>query len=90
MFLNVKIPMLWGIIPDAVITCRLEQFNINEVMGKNLIILTIFVLAVIGLLILLLRKNRKDRKGLFKKLPGDYPDPENVESEIELERKKSE
>ena len=29
-------------------------------------------------------KNHKDRKGLFKKLPGDYPDPKNVDSEFDF------
>jgi hypothetical protein len=32
-------------------------------------------------------RNHKDRKSLFKKLPGDYPDPKEVESEFDTEDK---
>lgn len=46
-------------------------------------ILVLFVLAVIALIIFLIMKNHKDRKNLFKKLPGDYPDPKKVESEFD-------
>jgi len=52
-------------------------------MEKNWFILIIFALAFIVLIILLIKKNHKDRKGLFKKLPGDYPDPKMVKSEFD-------
>jgi FtsZ-interacting cell division protein ZipA len=52
-------------------------------MGKNLFILIIFVLVAIAVIILVIKKNHKDRKSLFKKLPGDYPDPKMVESEFD-------
>jgi hypothetical protein len=56
----------------------------NEVMEKNWLILILFVLAFLVLIIFLIKKNYKDRKGLFKKLPGDYPDPKKVESEFDV------
>ena len=52
-------------------------------MEKHWFILLLFVLAVITLLIFLVIKNRKDRKGLFKKLPGDYTDPKTIKSEFD-------
>lgn len=52
-------------------------------MEKNLFILIIFVLVVIAVSIWVIIKNHKDRKNLFKKLPGDYPDPKIVESEFD-------
>ena len=52
-------------------------------MEKNLVIMIIFVLASIALIILLIKKNHKDKKDLFKKMPGDYPDPKKVESEFD-------
>lgn len=52
-------------------------------MFKNSLILILFVLILIGFLFLLIRKNRKDRKDLFKKLPEDYPDPKQVKSEFD-------
>ena len=52
-------------------------------MEKHLFILVLIVLAFITLIIFLIRKNYKDRKNLFKKLPGDYPDPKKVESEFD-------
>lgn len=52
-------------------------------MGKNLFILIIFVLVVIAVSIWVIKKNYKDRKNLFKKLPGDYPDPKEVKSEFD-------
>ena len=52
-------------------------------MEKHLFILVLFVLAVIALIIFLIMKNHKDRKNLFKKLPGDYPEPKKVESEFD-------
>ncbi len=56
-------------------------------MEKHLFILSLFVLAFIALIIFVIRKNHKDRKGLFKKIPGDYPDPKEVESEFDTEDK---
>jgi hypothetical protein len=53
-------------------------------MEKNWFILILFVLVFLVLIILLIKKNFKDRKGLFKKLPGDYPDPKKVESEFDV------
>ena len=52
-------------------------------MEKHLFILVLFVLAVIVLIIFMIIKNHRDRKNLFKKLPGDYPDPKKVESEFD-------
>lgn len=43
----------------------------------------IFLLAAIVVIILFIRRNSKDRKNLFRKLPGDLPDPEMVESEFD-------
>ena len=54
-------------------------------MENNLVIMIIFVLASIALIIFLIKKNHKDRKGLFKKLSGDYPDPKEVKSEFDSE-----
>lgn len=54
-------------------------------MEKHLYILVLFVLAFIALIIFLIKKNYKDKKNLFKKLPGDYPDPKEVESEFDTE-----
>jgi uncharacterized protein YxeA len=50
-------------------------------MEKNRLILIILVLAAIALIIWVIKKNHKDRKNLFKKLPGDPPDPEYVKPE---------
>ena len=52
-------------------------------MVKNWFILIIFVLAFIVLIFFLIKKNHKDKKDLFKKLPGDYPDPKIVKSEFD-------
>ncbi len=52
-------------------------------MGKKWFILIIFVLVAIAVIILVIKKNYKDRKNLFKKLPGDYPDPKEVKSEFD-------
>ena len=52
-------------------------------MEKNWFILIIFVLAFLVLIIFLIKKNYKDRKGLFKKMPGDLPDPPDVKSEFD-------
>jgi len=56
-------------------------------MEKHLFILVLFVLVFIALIIFLIKKNHKDRKNLFKKLPGDYPDPKEVKSEFDTEDK---
>lgn len=53
-------------------------------MEKNVFVLVLFVLAFIALIIILIKKNHKDRKGLFKKLPGDYPDPTVIKSEFDV------
>jgi cytochrome c-type biogenesis protein CcmE len=53
-------------------------------MEKHLFILILFVLAFIALIIFLIKKNHKDKKDLFKKLPGDYADPKEVESEFDF------
>jgi len=53
-------------------------------MEKNWFILMIFVLAFLVIIFFIIKKNYKDRKGLFKKLPGDYPDPKNVDSEFDF------
>ena len=52
-------------------------------MEKNWLALILVILASLIFLILLIRKNHKDKKGLFKKMPGDPPDPEFVESEFD-------
>ena len=62
-------------------------FGKNDAMEKHLFILILFVLAFIALIFFLIKKNQKDRKSLFKKLPGDYPDPKIVESEFDSEDK---
>jgi len=49
----------------------------------NPLIIIIFSLAFITVIVLLVIRNRKDRKELFKKLPGDYPDPKQVDSEFD-------
>jgi len=54
-------------------------------MEKHLFILVLFVLVFLALIIFLIKKNHKDRKNLFKKLPGDYPDPKEVKSEFDTE-----
>ena len=52
-------------------------------MENNWIILILIVLAFVAFLVFLIIRNQKDRKGLFKKLPGDYPDPPDVKSEFD-------
>ena len=56
-------------------------------MEKNFIVLILVVLVSLAFLILLIRKNHKDKKSLFKKLPGDYPDPKYVKSEFDKKDK---
>jgi len=53
-------------------------------MEKSVFGLVIFVLAFIALIIILIKKNHKDRKGLFKKLSGDYPAPTVIKSEFDV------
>jgi len=52
-------------------------------MVKHLFVLILFVLAFVILIIFLMIRNHKDRKNLFKKLPGDHPYPKEVESEFD-------
>jgi hypothetical protein len=52
-------------------------------MDKNLIVLILVILASVTFLCLLILRNHKDKKGLFKKMPGDLPDPPFVESEFD-------
>jgi FtsZ-interacting cell division protein ZipA len=47
----------------------------------------LLVLVSIAIIVLVIKRNRKDRKDLFRKLPGDYPDPKKVESEFDTEKK---
>jgi FtsZ-interacting cell division protein ZipA len=54
-------------------------------MEKHLFILVLFVLAFIALIIFVIIKNHKDRKNLFKKLPGDSADPKYVRPEFDAE-----
>ena len=49
-------------------------------MEKNWIILIIVIIVSVAFLFLLILKNHKDKKGLFKKMPGDLPDPPFVEA----------
>ena len=45
----------------------------------------VFVLVIISVLILVIKKNRRDKKEFFKKMPGDLPDPQVVKSEFDTE-----
>ena len=54
-------------------------------MVNHLFVLILIVLAFAIFIIFLLIRNHKDRKSLFKKLPGDYPDPKEVESDFDTE-----
>jgi hypothetical protein len=53
-------------------------------MEKQVFVVALFVLAFIALIIILIKKNHKDRKSLFKKLPDDYPDPTVIKSEFDV------
>jgi amino acid transporter len=53
-------------------------------MVKNWFFLIAFILVVISVLILVIKRNQKDEKDLFKKMPGDLPDPPLVKSEFDL------
>lgn len=52
-------------------------------MENHWLSLTVVVLVSVIFLVLLLKKNNKDKKNLDKKLPGDYPDPKEVKSEFD-------
>jgi hypothetical protein len=52
-------------------------------MEKNLIVLILVIFVSVAFLCLLILKNHKDKKGLFKKMPGDLPDPPFIESEFD-------
>jgi hypothetical protein len=54
-------------------------------MGTKALILVIFIIVCITVIILMIRQNYKDKKTLFKKLPGDLPDPADVKSEFDSE-----
>jgi FtsZ-interacting cell division protein ZipA len=56
-------------------------------MVEHWIIPILFILVAIAVIILVIKKNHKDRKSLFKKLPGDYPEPKMVESEFDFKDK---
>jgi amino acid transporter len=56
-------------------------------MVKNWFFLIVFILVVISVLILMIKRNHKDEKELFKKMPGDLPDPPLVKSEFDLKDK---
>jgi preprotein translocase subunit YajC len=52
-------------------------------METKALILIIFILVCIIVIILMIRQNNKDKKTLFKKMPGDLPDPVDVKSEFD-------
>jgi hypothetical protein len=54
-------------------------------MGENWFIMIICVFAAIAVIIFMIKKNHKDRKDLFNKLPGDFPDPKMGESVFDSE-----
>ena len=56
-------------------------------MVTNWFFLIVLVLVVISVLILVIKKNHRDEKELFKKMPGDLPDPPIVKSEFDSENK---
>jgi hypothetical protein len=56
-------------------------------METKVLILIIFILVCITVIILLIRQNFKDEKTLFKKMPGDLPDPTDVKSEFDFGEK---
>ena len=45
----------------------------------------LLVLATIGFIVFLIKKNQKDKKDVFKKLPGDCPDLKEVKSAFDIE-----
>ena len=56
-------------------------------MLKNWFVLSVFVLVIISVLILVIKKNHRDEKELFKKMPGDLPDSPMIKSEFDSEEK---
>lgn len=52
-------------------------------METKVLMLIIFIIVCITVIILMIRQNNKDKKTLFKKLPGDLPDPVEVKSEFD-------
>jgi hypothetical protein len=52
-------------------------------METKVIMLIIFIIVCITVIILMIRQNNKDKRTLFKKLPGDLPDPVEVKSEFD-------
>ena len=56
-------------------------------MVKNWFFLIVFILVIITVLIVVIKRNHKDEKELFKKMPGDLPDPPMVKSEFDSEEK---
>ena len=54
-------------------------------MITNWIFLVVLVLVIISVLIWVIKKNHKDETELFKKMPGDLPDPPMVKSEFDTE-----
>ena len=51
----------------------------------NWFFLIVFVLVIISVLVWVIKKNHRDEKELFKKMPGDLPDPPMVKSEFDTE-----
>ncbi len=56
-------------------------------MVKKWFFLIVFILAIISVLIVVIKRNHRDEKELFKKMPGDLPDPPIVKSEFDSEEK---
>ena len=54
-------------------------------MQNEIFITTLVVLAFIGVLFFLIRKNRKDRRNVEDQLKEDYKKPKKSESDIETE-----
>lgn len=52
-------------------------------METKALLLIIFIIVCITVIILMISQNNKDKKTLFKKLPGDLPDPVEVKSEFD-------
>jgi cytochrome c-type biogenesis protein CcmH/NrfF len=47
----------------------------------------VFVLVIIAVLIWVIKKNQRDKTELFKKMPGNLPDPPMVKSEFDTDDK---
>ena len=54
-------------------------------MQNEIFITTLVVLAFIGVLFFLIRKNRKDRRNVEDQLKEDYKKPKKSESDIETD-----